>query len=156
MNRTGSRAFSLVEVVLALGICAFVLVALLGLFTAGLRAGRESEEQVQAANLASQIFSTRLAAPTSDTNTPGFVIPASALTNAYGSLFGSAGGFVGLDGRTKPSADGAAYRILAMAGTNALTGPRTSQVHLMLSWPAQASLSNSAGHYETLTYIPLY
>jgi type II secretory pathway pseudopilin PulG len=156
MDQTGSRAFSLVEVVLALGICAFVLVALLGLFTAGLRAGRESEEQVQAANLASQIFSTRLAAPTNDTRTPGFAISSAALTNAYGPVFGNAGGFVGLDGKTKPSADGAAYRILASAGTNALTGPRTAQVYLMLSWPPQAALSNSAGHYETLTYIPLY
>lgn len=156
MHRPGSRAFSLVEVVLALGICAFVLVALLGLFSTGLRASRESEEQVQAANLASQIFATRMAARSSDTNTPNFAIPASVLTNAYGSVFGSAGGFVGLDGRTTPNADGAAYRILAMAGTNALTGPRTSQVYLMLSWPPQAALSNSAGHYETLTYIPLY
>lgn len=156
MRQTGSRAFSLVEVVLALGICAFVLVAMLGLFSTGLRAGRESEEQVQAANLASQILATRLASPSSDANTPDFAIPAAALTNAYGPIYGSTGGYVGLDGRNTPNAAGAAYRILAMAGTNSLTGPRTSQVYLSLSWPPQAALSNSAGHYEVLTYIPLY
>lgn len=156
MHQAGPRAFSLVEVVLALGICAFVLVAMLGLFSTGLRASRESEEQVQAANLASQILATRLASPSSDTHTPDFAIPAAALTNAYGPVYGSAGGYVGLDGRTKPNADSAAYRIVAMAGTNALTGSRTSQVYLLLSWPPQAALSNSAGHYETLTYIPLY
>lgn len=156
MKETGFRAFSLIEVVLALGICAFVLVAMLGLFSTGLRAGRESEEQVQAANLASQILATRMASPTNDAHTLDFAIPASALTNAYADILGSEGGFVGLDGRTNVSASNAAYRLFARAGTNGLTGARTAQVYLMLSWPPQAALSNAAGRYETLTYLSLY
>lgn len=147
-----SRAFSLVEVVLALGICAFVLVALIGLFSTGLRTGRESEEQVQAANLASQILSTSVAAPTG-TNLNNFAIPISALTNSYADVFPSAGALVGLDGRTNSTP---AYRIVCRAGTNAQTGPRLAQVYVMLSWPYQASITNAAGRYEALTYVPLY
>jgi len=154
MKGLGCRAFSLVEVVLALGICAFVLVAMLGLFTTGLRASRESEEQVQAANLASQILARRLASPTNASS--ALTIPASALTNSYADVFGSSGAFVGLDGRTNGSAENASYRIICRAGTNALTGPRLAQVYLLLTWPPQAALSNAAGRYETLTYIPLY
>lgn len=153
MKTTDSRAFSLVEVVLALGICTFVLVALLGLFSTGLRDSRESEEQVQAANLASQIIATRVASPTNDTNLTHFAIPASRLTNAYGDIFPAAGGQVGLDGRTNSPA---AYRIVCRAGTNAATGPRVAQVYLMLSWPPAAPLTNAAGRYETLVYVPLY
>jgi type II secretory pathway pseudopilin PulG len=148
-----TRAFSLVEVVLALGICAFVLVALIGLFSTGLRTGRESEEQVQAANLASQILATRLAAPTTSSNLNNFAIPLTALTNSYGDVYASSGGLVGLDGRTNSTP---AYRIICRAGTNAQTGPRLAQVYVMLSWPYQASISNAAGRYEALTYVPLY
>ena len=148
-----TRAFSLVEVVLALGICAFVLVALIGLFSTGLRSGRESEEQVQAANLASQILATRLAAPTSSSNLSNFAIPADALMTNYRDIYGTGGGLVGLDGRTNGTA---AYRIVCRAGTNAQTGPRLAQVYIMLSWPYQASISNAAGRYEALTYVPLY
>ena len=149
----GKRAFSLVEVTLALGICAFVLVALLGLFSTGLRASRESEEQTQAANLASQLLTTRAASPSSDTNLANFAIPVTALTNSYTDIYPAAGGLVGLDGRTNSPA---AYRITCRAGTNAQTGPRTAQVYLMLTWPHQASLNNAAGRYETMTYVPLY
>jgi len=147
------RAFSLVEVVLALGICAFVLVALIGLFSTGLRTGRESEEQVQAANLASQILATRIAAPTTSSNLSDFAIPLSSLTNSYADVFPSTGALVGLDGRTNSTP---AYRIICRAGTNAQTGPRLAQVYVMLSWPYQASITNSAGRYEALTYVPLY
>lgn len=44
------RAFSLVEVAIALGIVSFVLLALLGLFSVGLNAGKDSQlDTVQAA-----------------------------------------------------------------------------------------------------------
>lgn len=152
MKKHLMRGFSLVEVVLALGICAFVLVALLGLFSTGLRAGRESEEQVQAANLASQILATRIAAP-SDTNLASFAIPAAALTNAFADISPSGGGLVGLDGRTNSTP---AYRIVCRAGTDSETGPRLARVYLMLSWPYQAALSNAAGRYEICSYVTLY
>lgn len=49
------RAFSLVEVVLAMGIISFALVAMLGLFSVGLKAGKESGESTLVVSMASQV-----------------------------------------------------------------------------------------------------
>jgi len=45
-----SRAFSLVEIAISLGIFAFCLLAIMGLFTAGLRTEQSSQEEEAAAN----------------------------------------------------------------------------------------------------------
>lgn len=55
MNRPAA-AFSLVEVVLSLGIAAFALVALLGVLPLGLQSHKEASEQIAAVNLASTII----------------------------------------------------------------------------------------------------
>ena len=145
------RAFSLVEVVLALAICSFVLVALLGLLSTGLQSSKDSEDQIQAANLASMLVSTCQAAPK---NTPAtFGIPSSALTNGYTATATTA--YIGLDGITT-NVTSAAYLITYRAGTNTLTGANLAQLYLMLSWPPQANPNNATvRHYELSTYIPL-
>jgi uncharacterized protein (TIGR02598 family) len=51
-------AFSLVEVVLALGIIAFALVAILGVFPTGLSSTRTSVSDTRAAALANAVFTT--------------------------------------------------------------------------------------------------
>ncbi len=153
--RRGIRAFSLVEVVLALGICVFVLVTLLGLYSTGLRVNRESENQIQEADLASLIIASRRAAPT---NTSQLAIPASALTNAYTNAFANGvqlTNYIGSDGMITNAAN-AVYLVSCRAGTNSLTGPNIAQIYMMLSWPAQASpTAASSDHYEVTTYIPL-
>jgi len=149
------RAFSLVEVVLALGICVFVLIALIGLFSSGWRTSRESEEQIRAANLASRLIAVRMAAPTTGPSaTDG--IPFDKLSQPYGSVFSGTDAYVTSDGAVSPNltAD-AAYRMTCFAGTNAETGPKLSQVYLRLSWPPQATAALANGWYETLTYVPL-
>ncbi len=154
--RPGIRAFSLVEVVLALGICVFVLVIILGLYSTGLRVNRESENQIQEADLASLIIASRRAAPT---NTSQLAIPASSLTNAFTNAY--AGGaqltnFVGSDGLLTNAAN-AVYLVSCRAGTNAMTGPNIAQVYLMLSSPAQGNpAAVSSDHYEVTTYIPFH
>lgn len=148
--RKSDRAFSLVEVVMALGICTFVLVALIGLFRVGLGSSHESEERMGAANLVSQITTMILASPTN-----GIIIPASAMTNSYADPFSGQIKYVGYDGKLVASATSAAYRITCRAGTNTATGTKLAQVYLMLSWPPQAGLTNAAGKYETFTCVPL-
>jgi len=148
--RTGTRSgFSLVEVALALGICAFVLVAMLALFQVGLKSSRESEEQMEAANLASQIMTLVAACPTN-----GITIPSQSLTNSYADVFGGTAKYIGPDGRPT-NVNSATYRITCSAGTNAATGSRMAQVYLMLSWPPRAALTGAVGKYETIAYIPL-
>lgn len=141
------RAFSLIEVVLALGICAFVLVALIGLFSTGLKAGRESEDQIQAANMASQILTKCLVSPSNS------AIPFAALTNAYADAF-TGPQYVGTNGQIV-AAGQAAYRIACKAGTTPTSGTRFAQLYFVLTWPPQADPTNAAGKFETISYIPL-
>ena len=51
-------AFSLVEVVITLGIIAFALVAIIGLLPIGLKSGRASIQETRANQLAQQLFNT--------------------------------------------------------------------------------------------------
>jgi type II secretory pathway pseudopilin PulG len=152
-------AFSLVEVVLALGICSFILIGVLGLFATGLQSNRESEQLIQATNLASMLISIRTASPTNSANLPNFAIPSSAMTNFYANAY--AGGasltnYVGLNGQLT-TVRGAAYLISCRAGTNSLTGSGLAQVYLMLSWPPQLNPTDAnAGRYETTAQIPLH
>lgn len=145
--------FSLVEVVVALGICSFVLVALIGLFSTGWKMTRESEEQVQAANLATQLIAARIVAPTNGPSTAA--IPPTKLSQSYGNAYTTEDRFVSLDGTLTSSATNAAYRIACNTGTNSATGSRLSQVYLRLTWPAQAAATNASGRYEICTYVAL-
>ena len=155
MIRGSNRcAFSLVEVVLALGVCAFVLIALIGLFSNAWRSSRESEDQIQAANFASRFLGVSSAASSSSAN-PGGLSPA-RLTQAYGNAFSSASLFLDSTGALSANLPpDAAYRITCLSGTNAATGPQVSQVYLKLSWPPQAGLTNEVGRYEIVTYVLL-
>src|SRR4051794_29153012 len=53
-----SQAFSLVEVVLALGVVAFAIVAILGVLPIGLRTGHSAQDETRAAQIAQDIFSS--------------------------------------------------------------------------------------------------
>ncbi|XHR28108.1 MAG: hypothetical protein ACFUZC_19530 [Chthoniobacteraceae bacterium] len=156
MITKNGRAFSLVEIVVAMGVCSFVIVALVGLFSIGLKARRDSNNQFHAADLASNIIATRSASPTKDAAGSGtWAIPAAAMTQAYGDAYASEPCFVGHDGKlTDPSK--AAYSVACYSGTSNVTGPRMAMVHLILSWPPTAALTNAEGRYETVTFIPLY
>ncbi len=154
-NRQQIIAFSLVEVVVAIAICSFALIAILGLFTTGLQSTKESEKEIQAADLASTLISLRAASPTNNI-LPLFAIPAKAVTNSYaGAYSGVATNWVGTDGQTTSYITNAAFCITCSAGTNSATGSGISQVYLMLSWPPQVPPASAAGRYELTTYIPI-
>ena len=153
-NGPRKSAFSLVEVVLAMAVCSFAVISILGLFTTGLQSTRESAQQIGAANLATTLISMRLASPTNNIGL-NFAIPLTAMTNAYGPAYGnSSTSYVGSDGQTT-TAGNAAYLITCQAGTNSLTGTGMSQVYLMLSWPPQVTAAKAAGRYELITEIPI-
>ena len=62
-----SFAFSLIEVVLALGVVSFAIVGIMGLFPVAMRAGQESQRETRATHIARQIYSDLKAG--SSTNT---------------------------------------------------------------------------------------
>jgi len=149
-----SVAFSLVEVVMALGITSFALMAMLGLFTTGVKTSSESEKQIQAANLASMLISVR---QNSSTNAiSNFAIP--PLNVPYRKAYSSGNtltNYVDATG-TLTTAANAAYTISCMVGTNSPYGSKIAQVYLMLTWPARADpAGQQVGRYELTTFIPL-
>ena len=145
-RRPGAPAFSLIEVVLALGVCTFGIVALVGLFSTGVQASKESQEEIQAANLASYLVAVRTASPTN--GLPNFGLPPLAAA-------ASATNYIGVDGLVTNAA-AAAYRLVCRAGTNTATGSSLSQVYLLLSWPPAADPNGTASKkYDLVTYIPL-
>lgn len=154
-----SVAFSLVEVVMALGITSFALMAMLGLFTTGLKSSTESEKQMQAANLASLMLSRRQVAPTNSISNPAgksFALP--PLNVAYGKAYNNGntltnyvdtGGFI-------TTADKAAFTITCQIGTTPITGDKVAQVYMMLTWPPRADPAGTqVGRYELTSFIPL-
>jgi uncharacterized protein (TIGR02598 family) len=151
----GVAAFSLVEVVLAIGICSFVLISVLGLVLTGIASNRQSEQEIQEANFASMLISMRTAASTNNiASLPKFAIPATALTNIYGPV-SPATTYVGLDGQTT-NETGAVYQITCSVGTTPQTGSSLAQVYLMLSSPPQMNPANAnAIRYEITSYIPI-
>ncbi len=151
-NRANEAAFTLVEVVIAMGIFTFAIVAIAGLFLVGISTTKDSSDQIQASNIASLLISTRRALPTNEI--ANFALP--PLNVAYpanGTFLTNAGG-VALDGTTSGSP---AYNLYYQIGTNSVTGPHLSQVHLVLWWPAEAGLptNNPSGCYELTTQVAL-
>lgn len=156
-DRTGSpRAFSLVEVVIALGIVVFCIVAILSLLSLGLRNSRESAEEIRAASLASSLVGRMRAAPKADLSHLGF--PFGPLTNAGGSLFqypATSPKYLRGDGLAAAGPeDAVATGGCALSGQGMYdTATRVAAVSFTLWWPASVSLSNAAGRYTVSTYF---
>jgi len=151
-----SSAFSLIEVVIALGIFIFAMVAINGLFFVGLDANKSSSEQIQAANVTSLLISTRRALPTNSIT--NFALP--PLNGPYSSSAVYVND-VATDG-TAGTATSPAYDLFYQGGTNATTGPHLAQVHLLLSWPAApvgattaTPSNNPSTRFEVTTQIAL-
>ena len=154
--RRTSSAFTLVEVVIALGIFIFALVAIGGLFFVGLNINKESSEQIQAANLASLLISTRRAIPVDPLGTPNplgnFALPPLNAPTSGNYKMGVA------DDGTVGSATGSpAYNLFYQVSTNAVAGAHLAQVHLLLWWPATLTTppNNPSSRYELTTLVAL-
>ncbi len=153
LTRAGEpAAFTLVEVVVALGIFSFALVAIVGLFVVGINTNKESSDQIQGANFASLLVSTRRSLPTN--SIANFALP--PLNVAYSTngtyLTNSSG--VADDGTTNGAPT---YNLFYQVGTNSVTGPHLAEVHFMLWWPVSATLptNNPGNRYEVTTQVAL-
>lgn len=62
-----SSGFSLIEVVLALGVIAFALVGIMGLFPVAMKSAQESQRETRAAQIARQIFDDLQSLPGTNT-----------------------------------------------------------------------------------------
>ncbi len=160
-------AFSLVEVALALGICAFCLVPLIGLIPVGIAGNQTSIEVTAGASLAASIVAdlqtTSLSAGSAGVRSPrlNIVIPGTPDTTRSHTLFFDQNGenIGSLDSDADP-AKNPRYRAtleFTTPGGNASGTQRTATiVRVLITWPAIADRSASAapknysGYYETV------
>ena len=165
MNRLPSaramfrRAFTLVEVTLALGIAVFCLVVIFGLLNVGINTGSASVEQTNATDILSAVAADLRAAPTPSIDSSGNpVAPTSASpvygltppTNGSGNVNSSL--YLDATGQKVASAATARYQlnIWMTAGASATRDP--TLVRLMVSWPP-ADSAVKAGSVETLVAL---
>jgi type II secretory pathway pseudopilin PulG len=137
-----ANAFSLVEVVLAVGLFAFVVVGLIGLISVGLRVNRESIDEMEAAHLAESLLAIRRVAPavvTTDFPLPPF--DAASSTPASRPLLVTPSGKIAHS--IEDARFGLIYRIVPPGGTEPF-----ARVYVCLYWPPQAGPDKAQGHYE--------
>jgi type II secretory pathway pseudopilin PulG len=139
----------LIEVVIALGVFAFAVVAIGGLFFVGIDANKGSSDEIQAANLASLLISTRRAITTGSTGAmANFALPP---LNVPASCSGTS---VAIDGTTTGTP---AYNLYYTITTGTGIGANVAQVYLLLWWPPASTLpsNNSGNRYELATQVAL-
>lgn len=124
--------FSLVEVAIAMGIISFALVALLGLLSVGVRAGKDSHDDTMAAEISRVAFSEW------KSGTNNFSMGDSTMTNYYT-----------YDAKRLSGAGSSAYfECLILNTTHSINlpgltnGANVRRIRLELSWPVGAAASN--------------
>lgn len=148
MKRRTRRAFSLVEVTLALGIAAFCLIAVFGLMPIGVQTNRNATSQTAATNIIASVIAD-MRATTSSTS------------RQYGITFGTAktlyfdgAGECSIDVNGSTAIDGSSwspplqtrYRLNI---TFPLSPTGLSYADVKLTWPAGATPANASGSVET-------
>ena len=142
LKAESTGGFSLVELTLALGIMAFCLLGVLGLFSVGVSTSQTSINQTSATNILSQVVADLRSTPNPPPNGKSIV---------YGIAFPSSGtptvsnpDSLGLtdDGRPNNSSLGSRYLLSVWATGSQPNQPETT-FRLMLSWPANADYKKS-------------
>lgn len=139
-------AFTLVEVVLAMGLMVFGVMVVIGLLSIVLETNRESRNQMGAANAASSIIAARRAAPTN--SSVNVFLP--VINQEWDSTKGE--GYITSDGAVTANASTAAFYATYQAGINAATGDRAGNIDIELFWPPAAK-TNARSHYEVFTTV---
>lgn len=137
------RAFSLVEVTLALGIAAFCLIAVFGLMPVGVQTNRNATSQTTATNIIAAVVADLRATPKSSTTSSQFSI--SFGTNPPPMYFDGAGQFAGSIAPASPTPFKPRYQLnITWNGTAGLR-----YADLKVTWPAAATPANAAGSVES-------
>jgi len=117
-------AFSLVEVVLALGVAAFCLIAIVGLMPAGVQTNRNATSQTAATNIMAAVVADLRSTPAAATTSPQFAITFGTDKTLYFDASGQASTSLGPDSR---------YR-LSIMWNSAPTGLHYAVLNV--TWPA--------------------
>ncbi len=153
------HAFSLVEVVLALGVISFAIVAILGLVPIGLQTSHSSQDETRAAQIAQTIFASMaaqapqnfqtIALPTTSPSPAPVLDLSSSTTSASlpaGILYANNDGKIisGVVGASPQVPSGATYvaTIITNSAPSGLDPSYVNQVTVSVAWPAIAAPTN--------------
>ena len=150
------RAFSLVEVTLALGIASFCLIAVFGLLPTGLNSIKASLAQTAATNLLTAIDADLRAAPnpapggTAQTSMQfGIAIPAAGGTAT--SADSPITKLIDEKWQVVNTASDARYLLSVWMTPSSAANPKQATiVRLLLTWPAAATAARATGSVETV------
>jgi uncharacterized protein (TIGR02598 family) len=102
-SRSKPAAFSLVEVVLALGVAGFCLIAIVGLMPVGVQTNRHATSQTAAANIMAAIVADLRTTPAAAMTSPQFAITFGTDKTLYFDASGQASTSLGPDSRYRLS-----------------------------------------------------
>ncbi len=148
-RRARTHSFSLLEVVIALGVIAVGIVGVLAVFPTALQTGHSAQDETRAAHIAPSVFGSLVAqAPSQFTNVQ---IPLSAGVSPSINLTAGSGTtpavtvYADNDGNLIPNSTNAAYAIFIYTN-NAVPGftdPASANlVTVRVAWPANAPAAN--------------
>lgn len=137
------RAFSLVEVTLALGIAAFCLLAIFTLLPVGVNSNRDSVRTTHAASLAEGLV-TDLRATKSGETSPVYGLEPDAAVD--GSVI-----YLKEDGSRVAASGDADYRATVTISPPVSGVIAPTRVHVMLAWPA--AVSDPLNSFEAVTAL---
>jgi hypothetical protein len=132
----GMRAFSLVEVALALGVAAFCLVTVFALLPTAFNIQAQSASETGSIVIGSAIESDLRATPSGIQISPQFSIPIGTTTTLYFSSEGQSSAF--FDG-------GSRYRSTITFPPNSVGGRGATFATVQITWPAPASPDRALG-----------
>lgn len=151
-----TAAFSLVEVVLALGVAAFCLIAVLGTLPVALKTQQTSIQQTIANNITSEIIGDLRAAYTGPgTNSSQFGIELKKLPPGQAQKYTPTPVYFALDGTQQSGPAGAVFKatITYFSATD-ITDATLTLADITTTWPAaQSDSTKVAGSMETVAVI---
>lgn len=154
-HRPTQVAFSLVEIVLALGVFSFCIIAVLSLFSVGLDNAKESDQEIRAANLTSSILGRIRSAPRVDLSAQGFPFApvAGETTGVVFEIPTETPIYLRANGLKAATAIEAANGYAAAAAAFHDQASQVTRLTLKLWWPSTAPLSQATGTYTVNTFI---
>ena len=141
------KAFSLIEVVIALGIFAFCIVGIVGLLPIASNAVKSVSIETTANNIAESISGFWQVAPLLATSSANFTMGNFSIGNGTQTINYT------ISGTEASSASDAALRLNYAANSLGAANPNTFTVNLTFTWPPNASANSTTATKRTFNYI---
>lgn len=137
-------AFSLAEVVVALGVVSFAIVAILGVLPVGLQTGKSSQDETRATQIAQMVLSAMVSQSQSDFT--GIKLPVTAATSVDLSSSQTVQLFANNDGVLSDSPTDATYNVAIICDSNvtpAFDSGYANKVTVQVRWPVDPNPSQT-------------